>query len=100
VRIANGSFHGGTELVDAAVDSGEIVVQAVVGTWRTKLLWSWGLSLLGREKARGTVREFRGRRFHLTTEPRLPISIDGEVLARTPVDVRVAEKAIRMALPR
>ena len=100
VRIANGSHHGGTELVDASVASGEIVVQAVVGGARHKLLWSWGLSLIGRDRARGTVREYRGRRFRLTTVPPLPISIDGEVLARTPVTARVARKAIRMVVPR
>ena len=31
-RIANGSYHGGVELVESAeLDSGEIVVQAVTG---------------------------------------------------------------------
>ena len=100
VRIANGSHHGGTDLVDASVESGEIVIQAVVGGARHRLLWSWGLSLLGRDRARGTVREFRGRRFRVTTQPPLPISIDGEVLAKTPVTARVAGKAIRMAVPR
>ena len=35
VRIANGAFHGGTELVeDAEVDSGRIIVQAVLGRSR------------------------------------------------------------------
>ena len=100
VRVANGSHHGGTELVDAHVQSGEIVVQAVIGTARAKLLWSWGLSLLGREKARGTVKEWRGKSFRITTDPPLPISIDGEVLAETPVTAQVADKAIRMMVPR
>ncbi|MDP8994531.1 MAG: diacylglycerol kinase, partial [Pseudomonadota bacterium] len=37
VRIANGGFHGGVEVVDEAdVDSGEIVVQAVVGRSRLR----------------------------------------------------------------
>ena len=99
LRIANGGYHGGTELVDTEVDSGEIVVQAVIGTARAKLLWSWGLTLLGQDKARGTVREFRGREFRVVTDPPLPISIDGEVLARTPVTVRIARAAIRMAVP-
>jgi YegS/Rv2252/BmrU family lipid kinase len=99
VRIANGGYHGGAELVDTEVDSGEIVVQAVIGTARAKLLWSWGLTLLGQDRARGTVREFRGREFRVTTDPPLPISIDGEVLARTPVTVRIARAAIRMAVP-
>jgi YegS/Rv2252/BmrU family lipid kinase len=99
VRIANGAYHGGTELIDTHPSSGEVVIQVVTGGWRTKLLWSWGLSLIGPDKARGTVREFRGDSFTLTTEPPLPISIDGEVLAHTPVEVRLARKAIRMMVP-
>lgn len=100
VRIANGGYHGGTELIEnAGVTTGEIVVQVVEGSARPALLWSWGLSLLGPDKARHTVREFRGTRFRLATDPPLPISIDGEVLAKTPVTAEVAVNAIRMALP-
>jgi YegS/Rv2252/BmrU family lipid kinase len=100
VRIANGRFHGGAELVETEVDDGEIVIQAVHGRLRMKLLWSWGLSLIGPDQVRGTVREFRGRSFRIETEPRLPISIDGEVEAKTPVTARLARRAIAMAVPR
>ena len=100
VRIANGRFHGGAELVETEVDDGEIVIQAVHGRLRLKLLWSWGLSLIGPDQVRGTVREFRGRSFRIETEPRLPISIDGEVDAKTPVTARLARRAITMAVPR
>lgn len=100
VRIANGGFHGGTELVKTTVDAGEIVIQAVDGRLRAKLLWSWGLALIGPDQVRGTVREFRGREFRIETDPPLPISIDGEVEAKTPVHVRLARRAMRMALPR
>jgi len=99
VRIANGGYQGGSELVDTQVDNGEIVVQAVLGAARAKLLWSWGLTLLGHDKARRTVREYRGRAFKIATDPPLPISIDGEVLARTPVTARIARAAVRMAVP-
>jgi YegS/Rv2252/BmrU family lipid kinase len=100
VRIANGRFHGGTELVEeASVSSGEIVVQVVPGRSRATLLRSWGLSLIGPARARGTLREFRGTRFHIATDPPLPISIDGEVLAHTPARAEVAARSIRMALP-
>ena len=99
VRIANGRFHGGAELVETEVDDGEIVIQAVHGRLRLKLLWSWGLSLIGPDQVRGTVREFRGRSFRIETEPRLPISIDGEVDAKTPVTARLARRAITMAVP-
>lgn len=99
VRIANGSHHGGTELVDTDVDNGEIVIQVVVGRGRSRLLWSWGLSLIDKAAAKGTLREFRGREFRIETDPRLPLSIDGEVLARTPITAAVARKAIRMIVP-
>ena len=100
VRIANGRFHGGAELVKTEVDAGEIVIQAIDGKFRTKLLWSWGLALIGPDQVRGTVREFRGNEFRIATDPPLPISIDGEVEARTPVDVRLARRAMLMAVPR
>ncbi len=101
VRIANGGYHGGTDLVDAAeVDSGEIVVQAVLGNARHRLLWSWAASLLRLQARHRTTREFHGTSLRIATDPPLPISIDGEVLARTPVIARVAKAAIVVAAPR
>jgi diacylglycerol kinase family enzyme len=101
VRIANGSFHGGSELIDdAQVDSGEIVVQVVIGKARHRLLWSWLASVLRLEARKQTTREFKGKSLRIATEPPLPISIDGELLAKTPVTARVAEAAILVAVPR
>jgi YegS/Rv2252/BmrU family lipid kinase len=100
VRIANGRYHGGTELIeDAAVDSGDIVVQAVLGNARHRLIWSWAASILKLRARKRTVREFRGLELRLSTEPPLPISIDGEVLARTPVTARVAQAVVDVAVP-
>lgn len=101
VRIANGSYHGGTELVEGAeVDSGEIIVQAVLGNSRHRLVWSWVVSLLKLQGRKHMVREFHGVELRIATEPSLPISIDGEVLARTPVIVKVAKGVIEVAAPR
>ncbi|HEU4969764.1 diacylglycerol kinase family protein [Sphingomonas sp.] len=101
VRIANGRFHGGTELVDdARLDSGEIVVQAVVGESRHRLAWSWLASILRLRARKRTVREFHGAELRIVTEPPLPISIDGEVLAHTPCTARVAQGIIEVAAPR
>ena len=42
VRIANGRFHGGVELIeDASPDDGQIVVQAVTGKNVMRLAWDW-----------------------------------------------------------
>lgn len=101
VRIANGSYHGGTELMESAeVDSGEIVVQVVLGNARHRLAWSWAASILKLRARKQTLREFHGTELRIVTEPTLPISIDGEVLAHTPVTARVAKGVIEVAAPR
>jgi YegS/Rv2252/BmrU family lipid kinase len=100
VRIANGRFHGGTELVDdARLDSGEIVVQAVLGDAKHRLVWSWAASILKLRARKRTVREFHGVELRIVTDPPLPISIDGEVLAHTPCTARVAQGVIEVAAP-
>ena len=100
VRISNGPYHGGTELVESAdVASGEIVVQAVVGHVKRRLVQNWGASVLGLPSRHDDVREFHGRSIRIATEPPLPISIDGEVLARTPVTAHIAAGVIEVMAP-
>ena len=101
VRIANGAFHGGVEVVDAAeVDSGQIVVQAVTGTAKHRLIRNWLAVLMkDRRSKRETVTDFHGTRLRIVTDPPLPISIDGEVLGHTPATVEVAEYAIEVVVP-
>ena len=101
VRIANGPYHGGTPLVDEAeVDSGVIVVQAVPGSTRAQLMWSWLASMMRLRARRRTTREYRGAALRIATDPPLPISIDGEILARTPVVASIARGIIEVAAPK
>ncbi|WP_419825459.1 diacylglycerol/lipid kinase family protein [Sphingomonas sp.] len=101
LRVANGRFHGGVELVDdAELTSGRIVVQAVIGHGRAGLVWSWLASVLRLPQRHAMTREFEGRSIRIETVPPLPISIDGEVLAETPVTAKVAARAITVAAPR
>jgi YegS/Rv2252/BmrU family lipid kinase len=100
VRIFNGRFHGGVELADEAeVDSGEIVVQAVTGKSLLNLVWDWFAKYFKLRSRNDTTVEYRGRRLRIDTRPHHKISIDGEVLARTPVTVEVAHKAIEVVVP-
>ncbi|HVI97909.1 MAG TPA: diacylglycerol kinase family protein [Sphingomonas sp.] len=100
VRISNGRFQGGTELVDAAeVDSGEIVVQAVRGHFKRRLLRNWAASMLRLEARHDDTVDFTGTSIRIATEPPLPISIDGEVLAKTPVTAHVAAGVIEVMVP-
>lgn len=101
VRIANGTHHGGIELVEsAALDSGEMVVQAVTGKRLTSLAWSWFLTLFKLSGREQTVTEWRGKELRVETRPRLKISIDGEIAAKTPVTVKVAKGSLLVAAPR
>lgn len=100
-RIANGTHHGGVELVESQeLDSGEIVIQAVTGKSIWGLAWSWLATILKLRGRHGTTCEFRGRSMKLSTRPRLKISVDGEIAAKTPVTVSVARRAIEVAAPR
>jgi YegS/Rv2252/BmrU family lipid kinase len=102
VRIANGPYHGGVEVVDnARVDSGEIVVQAIPGRAKHRLIGNW-LAVLARSRTwkKQTVVDFHARKLRLITEPPLPISIDGEVIGHTPAVIEVAEGVIEVVVPR
>jgi diacylglycerol kinase family enzyme len=74
-------------------------VQVVEGRSHGRLALSWLLSLLRLRHLHRTTREFHGRSLRIETEPSLPISIDGEVLARTPVTVKIAPRIIEVMAP-
>jgi YegS/Rv2252/BmrU family lipid kinase len=102
VRIANGAYHGGVEVVDdARVDSGEIVVQAVTGRAKHRLIRNWIAVITGSAGGkRNTVVDFHARKLRIVTDPPLPISIDGEVVGHTPATCEVAEGVIEVVVPR
>jgi len=101
VRIANGRFHGGMELIESAdVESGEIVVQAVTGRSVVHLGWSYFASALKLKARHETTREFRGRKLIVSTKPSMQVSIDGEIGARTPFEVSAIPDAVTVAAPR
>lgn len=100
VRILNGKFHGGVEMSEKAdVDTGEMMIQVVTGRNRWRLAWDWYSRFFRIRSREKMVEEFHGAELKLDTRPRHSISIDGEVLARTPVTVRVAERAIDVVVP-
>lgn len=100
VRIANGRYHGGIELIESAdLKSGEIVVQVVTGRSLATLAWSYLAAAAKLRSRRQAVREFAGKEFKLSTRPRLKVSIDGEVAAETPLDISAVPDAVTIAVP-
>jgi len=99
-RIANGRFHGGVELIEHAdLASGDIVVQAVTGRSIVRLGWSYVASALKHASRHEAVREFRGKRLRISTNPRMRVSIDGEIGPETPFVAEVAPSALVVAAP-
>ena len=99
-RIANGRFHGGVELIEHAdLESGDIVVQAVTGRSIVRLGWSYVASALKHASRHEAVREFRGKRLRISTNPRMRVSIDGEIGPETPFVAEVAPSALVVAAP-
>ncbi|PZU13655.1 MAG: diacylglycerol kinase [Sphingobium sp.] len=100
VRVLNGPYHGGVELSDsAAVDTGKIVIQAVVGRSKPRLAWDWYAKFVKLRDKNSHTEEFHGTCFRIDTKPRQRISIDGEVLAKTPATVKIAAGAVEVAVP-
>lgn len=100
VRIANGRYHGGVELIeDGSLENGEIVVQAVTGRSTLRLAWDWFARYFKLPNREAVTEEFRGRRFRIDARPRQKISIDGEVVASTPATAEIARRAVEVVVP-
>lgn len=100
VRIANGRYHGGLELIEnAEVDSGEIIVQVVTGRSLLKLGWSYVAAAAKLRSRHQAVREFVGQELKLSTTPPLSVSIDGEIGAETPLEISAVPDAVTIAVP-
>jgi len=101
VRIANGGYFGGVELVeDAEVDSGEIIVQVVTGKSKPNLLSSWVSNMLKLRHRDQWQAEIRAKDIRLSTDPVMDVTIDGELATKTPLHVTVAPDAVLIAAPR
>ena len=101
VRIANGRYHGGIELIENAdLKSGEIVIQIVTGRSILKLGWSYFTAATKLKARHQAVREFVAQKFTLSTRPRMRVSIDGEVAAETPLEISAVPDAVTIAVPR
>jgi YegS/Rv2252/BmrU family lipid kinase len=101
VRIANGGFFGGVELVEGAdLESGEIIVQIVTGRSSTNLAKSWFWNMLRLRHRDQWQAEIRAKRLKLDVDPPMDVTIDGEIATRTPITVTVAPCAVAIAAPR
>jgi diacylglycerol kinase family enzyme len=101
VRIANGRFHGGVELIENAdVESGQILVQVVRGRSLARLGWNYLASAMKLASRAERTREFHGEKLMISTRPPMRVSIDGEIGPETPFTASIAPAAVTVAAPR
>jgi len=101
IRIANGPYHGGfPALPEASLDSGDLVVRVIPGPSPWALGQVWMRIVLGRPIDPSLVRIFRARTIEVTAEPEQFVSVDGEVVTRTPARISVMPGTLRLMVPR
>ena len=100
IRIANGPYHGGfPALPEASLDSGDLVVRVIPGPSPWALGRVWMRIVLGRSIDPSLVRIFRAREIGITAEPEQFVSVDGEVVTRTPARISVMPGTLRLMVP-
>ncbi len=98
IRVHNGSYLGGIEVAEeASVESLDLLLQVVTGHSRWGLARAWLSGGFG-QRARH-IETLRGCDIRIETSPSWPVSVDGEVLAHTPVEAKVLRQALRVMVP-
>ena len=100
VRIASGGYHGGVLVApEADPDDGNIVVKIVKGGSKWALARVWMRTAMRASSVPANIEILRAPGLAIETIPRQHVSIDGEVIAQTPIRVSVARNALLMIAP-
>jgi diacylglycerol kinase (ATP) len=101
LNIANGSFHAGRPITaDASADDRLLVAYSLGDASRGTLVGAIIRHVLSGARRSYTEPAFLvSGQMHLSTDPPLPLVIDGEVHGRTPVGITMAANALRVMVP-
>lgn len=100
VLLANGRYLGGMLVArDASPESRNVIVQIISGRSRWNLIRVWWAVAAGRRPDPAIVTEFVISDAVIEAEPRQYVSIDGEVVARTPIHLTMAHEALNVMVP-
>jgi YegS/Rv2252/BmrU family lipid kinase len=99
VLIANGKYQGGINLAPkASLENNQIHIRVIKSSFMSKfkLMIFWLGRVFEKTWFDDIVVDFEGKRFLVESNPKLQIDIDGEVGIKTPFNVSVAPKAIKI----
>jgi YegS/Rv2252/BmrU family lipid kinase len=95
--ISNGKYHGHIPVHElSSLEHDNLMISATPGRSRLEWLRSSLRFLFRRPKKRKNILAFPVREAHIATSPVREIQADGEVIGKTPADIRVIKDAIRV----
>ena len=98
--VANGGFHGGTRIGDdVGVDDRKLGLFWLGNATRTRFLIDLGMFILAPGRISRGPRFLSGARVNISTDPALPVELDGELGPRTPLALSVAPEALKIMVP-
>lgn len=99
--ICNGRTHGGPFVAapDATMSDGHLDVYGVKHTNIFKMLKAGAMALGGEHVNLDDIPAFKTSKFTLTTDPKLPITMDGESVWHDTMTVEVLPASIKMRVP-
>jgi diacylglycerol kinase (ATP) len=100
LNIANGRVHAGTPIAaDASVDDQELIAYALGGSSRLSVVRAAVHQALTPRRPLQRKGYLTGTEFSVTTDPPLPVDVDGEIAMSTPIRVEVVPEALRVLVP-
>lgn len=100
VLIANGRYQGGVLVApEASAKSGDLLIKVIKGPGKWNLAKAWALTAAGRREDPRLVETLRMNNVWIDADPPQYLSIDGEVVTRTPVRASVAPDALKVLVP-
>lgn len=101
VAVGNGRFYGGGMVVapDSGMDDRVLDVYTIELGRHRDLVGVARYLKSGDFVSNGSVNHYRTSRVHLETEPDLPVNVDGELVAHTPLTFSVAPNALKVLVP-
>lgn len=101
IAVGNGRFYGGGMVVapDSGIDDRSLDIYAIKLGRRRDLVGVARYLRSGDFVRNESVDHFRTTRVLLETEPDLRVNVDGELVAKTPVEFSVAANALHVIVP-
>ena len=101
VLIGNGRYYGGPFVVfkDAQIDDGLLDVLIFKNLGYLDIAKYLGTLLLGKHTELADVSYFQTRKLRVTSDEKVPVEVDGEVIGHLPVTLEISSRKMEVLVP-